>query len=62
MDARMGAEAITTRTGAIALPLGIILFVVSTAVFHPSREDPMDNPAVFMEYAQSDSWIAVHFA
>jgi hypothetical protein len=22
----------------------------------------MDNPAVFMEYAQSDSWIAVHLA
>jgi uncharacterized membrane protein len=21
----------------------------------------MDNPAIFMEYAQSDSWIAVHF-
>jgi hypothetical protein len=21
----------------------------------------MDNPAVFMEYAQSDSWIAIHF-
>ena len=62
MDARMGAEAITTRIGAIALPLGIILFLVATAIFHPSREDPIDNPAVFMEYAQSDSWIAVHFA
>src|SRR5215207_8849654 len=61
MDARMGAEAITTRIGAIALPLGVILLVVSTA-FHPSREDIMDNPAVFMEYAQSDSWIAVHLA
>jgi len=51
----MGAEAITTRIGAMALPLGIILFVVSTAIFHPSREAPMDNPAIFMEYAQSDS-------
>ena len=61
MDARMGAEAITTRIGAIALPLGIILLVVSTAI-HPSSEDAMDNPAVFMEYAQSDSWIAVHLA
>jgi len=61
MDARMGAEAITTRIGAIALPLGIILLVVSTAM-HPSREDAMDNLAVFMEYAQSDSWIAVHLA
>ena len=61
MDARMGAEAITTRIGALALPLAIILFVVSTAI-HPSRELPMDNPAVFMEYAQSDSWVAVDLA
>ena len=61
MDARTGAEANTTRFGAVALPLAIILFVVSTAI-HPSREEPMDNPAVFMEYAQSDSWIAVHLA
>ena len=59
MDARMGAEVITTRLGAVALPLAIILFVVSTAI-HPSREEPMDNPAIFMEYAQSDNWIAVH--
>ena len=62
MDARIGAEAITTRIGAIALPLGIILFVVATAVFHPNREAPMDNPAIFTEYAQSDSWVAVHLA
>ena len=62
MDARMGAEAITTRIGAIALPLGIILYVVATAVFHPNREAPMDNPAIFTEYAQSDSWVAVHLA
>ncbi len=61
MDARTGAEANTTRIGAVALPLAIILFVVSTAI-HPSREEPMDNPAVFLEYAQSDSWIAVHLA
>jgi hypothetical protein len=61
MDARMGAETITTRIGAVAFPLGVILLVVST-YFHPSREDPMDNPAVFMEYAQSESWTAVHLA
>jgi hypothetical protein len=60
MDARVGAEAITTRIGAVAFPLALIVYVVATAI-HPSREDPMDNPAVFMEYAQSDSWIAVHF-
>jgi len=62
MDARMRAEANTTRMGAIALPLGVILFVVVTAIFHPHREAPMDNPAIFMEYAQSDSWVAIHFA
>ena len=62
MDTRIGDEAITTRIGAIALPLGIMLFVVATAVFHPNREAPMDNPAIFMEYAESDSWVAIHFA
>jgi hypothetical protein len=69
MDAReasgsrqVGADdAITARIGAVALPLAIIVFVVSTAI-HPSREAPMDNPAIFMEYAQSESWIAIHFA
>jgi hypothetical protein len=60
MDARMRLEAITTRIGAVAFPLGVILLVVATAI-HPSREHPMDNPAVFMEYAQSESWIAIHF-
>ncbi|GIK37558.1 MAG: hypothetical protein BroJett011_13910 [Chloroflexota bacterium] len=62
MDARMGTEAIMTRIGAVLLPLGVILFVVATAIFHPHREDPMDNPAVFMEYAQNNSWVAIHFA
>ena len=40
MDARTGAETFTTRIGALALPLAIIVFVVSTAI-HPSREAPM---------------------
>src|ERR671938_932317 len=53
-------DAITTRIGAVALPLGVILFVVVTAIFHPHREAPMDNPAVFMEYAESDSWVVIH--
>ena len=61
MDTRTGADTFTTRTGAVALPLAIIVFVVSTAI-HPSREAPMDNPAIFVEYAQSDGWIAIHFA
>lgn len=66
MDAREGPlrrvggdDAITTRLGAAALPLGIIVLVVSE-VLHPSREDPMDNPAVFAEYADSDIWTSVH--
>jgi hypothetical protein len=56
-----GDDAITTRLGAAALPLGIIVLVVSE-VLHPSRQDPMDNPAVFAEYADSDIWTAVHLA
>jgi hypothetical protein len=53
------SDAITTRIGAVALPLGIILIAVSE-YFHPSRENPMDNPAIFMEYAHSNIWTAVH--
>lgn len=60
MDSRAGVHA-TTRIGAVALPLGIAVILVSE-FFHPSREDPMDNPAVFMEYARSESWTAVHLA
>ena len=56
-----GDNAITTRLGAAALPLGVIVIAVSE-YFHPSREDPMNNPAVFMEYAQSNIWTAVHLA
>jgi hypothetical protein len=61
MDAPTGAEVLTSRIGAMVLPLAIIVFVVSTAI-HPSREEPMDNPAIFMEYAQSDGWVAIHLA
>ena len=55
-----GDEAITTRLGAAALPIGVVLTAIFEVFFHPQREDPMDNPAVFMEYANSDSWTAVH--
>jgi hypothetical protein len=54
-----GGEAVTTRIGAAALPLGVLLIAISE-VFHPSREDPMDFPAVFREYAQSEVWTTVH--
>jgi hypothetical protein len=66
MDAREAAtrqiggdDAITTRMGAVALPLGIVLIAISE-IFHPAREDPMDFPAVFEEYAQSNAWTTVH--
>jgi hypothetical protein len=66
MDAREAATgqvggdaASTTRMGAVALPIGIFLIAISET-FHPSREDPMDFPAVFTEYAQSNVWTTVH--
>src|SRR5690242_17683651 len=29
-------------------------------MLHPSKEDPANHPLVFMEYANSNSWIAIH--
>ena len=55
-----GEDAITTRLGAVALPLGVIVIGISE-YFHPAKEDPMDNHAVFMEYAHSNIWTAAHF-
>jgi hypothetical protein len=43
----------------VALPLGILVIAVSE-YFHPSRVDPMNNPAVFMEYANTNFWTTVH--
>src|SRR5215218_1590688 len=54
-----GDDAITTRIGALALALAIPVLVVAE-YFHPSKEDPMDNHAVFMEYARSHIWTTVH--
>jgi hypothetical protein len=66
MDAREGGarqvgggDASTTKMGAVALPIGVLLIAVSE-IFHPSGEDPMDFPAVFREYARSDAWTTVH--
>jgi hypothetical protein len=47
------------RIGSIAFLAGVIIVVVSTAI-HPSKEDPANHIRVFAEYANSDSWIAVH--
>ena len=53
------ADRLTARIGAVLFLLGLVVLVISTQL-HPAHEDPMDNPAVFREYAQSDLWIAVH--
>ena len=47
------------RIGSIAFLAGVIVVIVST-LLHPSREDPANHSLVFMEYANSDPWIAVH--
>ena len=56
---RTTANRLTARIGAMLFLLGLVVLVVSTQL-HPAHENPMDNPAVFREYAQSDLWIAVH--
>ncbi|HEX6252890.1 MAG TPA: DUF4386 family protein [Nitrososphaera sp.] len=48
------------RIGSVAFLAGIVIFMVSTIGFHAGTMDPMDNPAVFGVYAQSDPWIAAH--
>jgi len=53
------ANRLTTRIGAVLFLLGLVVLVISTEL-HPAHENPMDNPAVFREYAQSDLWVAVH--
>ena len=47
------------RIGSIAFIAGMIIVIVST-IFHPSTESPSNHPIVFAEYANDDSWIAVH--
>jgi hypothetical protein len=56
-----GDDKATLQLAAVALPLGVVLPLIATAV-HPHHEDVMDNPAVFTEYAESTHWVAVHFA
>ena len=53
------AHRLTSRIGAVVFLLVLVVLVISTQL-HPAHENPMDNPAVFREYAQSDLWIAVH--
>jgi hypothetical protein len=56
-----GGAAITTRIGVVMLPLAVPLLVVAE-ILHPHREDPMNNHAVFTEYAHSHIWTTVHLA
>ena len=48
------------RMGSVAFLAGIVIFMVSTIGFHAATRNPMDNPSVFVVYAQSDPWIAAH--
>jgi hypothetical protein len=47
------------RSGSILFIAGMVIAIVSTAI-HPSTEDPSNHSLVFAEYANDDSWIAVH--
>jgi drug/metabolite transporter (DMT)-like permease len=47
------------RMASIAFLAGLVIFVVST-MFHPSMEDPTNQPLVFTEYANIPPWIAAH--
>ena len=53
------ADRLTARIGAVLFLLGLVVVIISTQL-HPAHENPMDNPAVFREYAQSGLWVAVH--
>lgn len=61
METHAESKAPWARTGAVALPLGVILLLAATAL-HPSKENPMNHEAVFREYALSDGWVPIHFA
>lgn len=53
------ARRATLWIGALLLITGVLVSVVAN-ITHPSREDPMDNPRVFQEYAESGTWVATH--
>ena len=48
------------RMGSVAFLAGIVIFMVYIIGFHAGTRDPMDNPAVFVVYAQNDPWMAAH--
>ena len=59
IEANVETQRFTPRIGALLLALSVIASVIGNGL-HPSRQDPMDNPRVFQEYAQSDEWILAH--
>jgi Domain of unknown function (DUF4386) len=48
------------KMGSVAFIAGLAIALVSTFVFHPTTENLMDNPVVFVLYAEDDLWIASH--
>jgi Domain of unknown function (DUF4386) len=48
------------KMGSVAFIAGLAIALVSTLVFHPTTENLMDNPVVFVLYAEDDPWIAAH--
>ena len=59
LEAQVKVRRVAPQIAALLLALGVVASIIGNSL-HPSREDPMDNPRVFQEYAQSDGWIAAH--
>ena len=59
IDANVEVRRVQAQVGAVLLVLGVVASIIGNSL-HPVREDPMDNPRVFQEYAQSDEWILAH--
>jgi hypothetical protein len=58
-DTKVEVRQVQTQLGAPLLGLGVVASILGNSL-HPAREDPMDKPRVFQEYAQSDAWIVAH--
>jgi hypothetical protein len=57
--AATAARGLLITAGALIICGNVATTVVSS--FHPHEEDPNDHPAVFTEYAASETWIGVHY-
>src|SRR4051794_38777008 len=56
---RPPAEGALLRLGAVAAVLGVLL-ELAMSFLHPSKADPNDSAAAFVEYARSGDWQYVH--